>query len=217
MNLETLDFDLSLARLCADSYVSPPTWARDDIAFTLREIDDLKIVTARGSDNIENWARDFAALPVYDPWLGWCHGGFLDGALKVAYQIIADMAGEKVVFNGHSLGGPLTIIVAAMMVKSGHTPAGIVTFEAARAGTSRLAAITQHVPVRRQYWNGNDPVPDLPPPPLFSDLVPPTCVGAAQMDRFACHPIAAVIASLEALRPALLAQGLPHPNPKEGT
>ena len=194
--------DLAAAELSALAYTEPPTWRRGDVCAIRRDLDDRTTAVAfRGTADAQDALRDARAWPAYDPWLGWCHSGFLSGARSVVGQIATDLTGRRVVLCGHSLGGALALLVGALFVVQHRNPTAIVTFGAPRAGFKRYANTLRMTAVR-QYRLGDDPVTDVPwllglyrhPRPL-RQLAAPWAI-----DPLEDHHVLRYVAAMKALR-----------------
>ena len=70
-----------------------------------------------------------------------------------------DIEKENIVLTGHSLGGPVALIIGALMVRDEVSIKEIVTFGAPRCGRLK---ILDNTPVT-MYRNGKDIVPLVPP------------------------------------------------------
>ncbi len=93
------------------------------------------------------------------PGIGPVHAGFYLNATA----IVAGLRETPDIVCGHSRGGAVGLLVAALLARAGRPPALVVTFGAPRAGRD-LAAALQGVDVR-QYRHRGDIVPELPPFP----------------------------------------------------
>jgi predicted lipase len=166
--------DLVLAAICAEAYSAPADYSDGDVHAIRRWVDGRMVIAFRGTDldDLDDWFRDLDICPMRHPRLGWCHRGFLSGALSVWPKIMLDLALARitpapapVILTGHSLGGALTIATGGLMATGGWPPAAIVTFGAPRVGLWKLRKLLDPVTIR-QYNDGGDPVPDVPWPYL---------------------------------------------------
>lgn len=161
--------DQILVDLSAAAYSEAPAWQFADVQAIRRDITaDMTVVAFRGTCCTEDAIRDAEAWPTWDQALGFVHTGFWIGAKGIAEQIRRDLAGRKVIFTGHSLGGALALVTAALFVHGiTFRPRGwpqvtdVVTFGAPRAGFRRMRRVLAPVKIR-QYWLGDDPVPMVP-------------------------------------------------------
>jgi Lipase (class 3) len=156
--------DATLAMLSAEAYSAPASWAYEDVRAVRTALGKITVIAFRGTvpTNAANWRRDISAWPAHHAALGWCHAGFLFGAVGLWPAIRMAAAGRRVVLTGHSLGGALAVITAGLLMAAGMPPAALVTFGAPRAGSRRLRRLISAMPIVRQYRNGDDPVPRVP-------------------------------------------------------
>lgn len=154
--------DLRLAELAALSY-KRFTLSVGDVQILVVQEDGVVVVVVRGTSSPLDWLRGLRFVPWYSWRLGWCHSGFLKGARGVWSQLIGILAGMDgpVYLVGHSLGGAVATVLAAMLLLVGRSPVALVTFGSPRVGAARLGKILSRVPTRR-YVNGSDPVPLVP-------------------------------------------------------
>ncbi len=185
--------DAALAALCAETYARPGSWRAGDLSaiYTVRE--GRRIIAIRGTTrDPRDWLRDLSAMPKYDRDLGFCHAGFLAGALAL-YRAspLADHDFSSVILTGHSMGGALALLLGAVTLSLRHPPALIVTFGAPRCGSWKLRRLLRRVPLRL-YRNGDDPVPDVPwLPALYLHPRALMPIGEPAFEPLADHPIAA--------------------------
>jgi hypothetical protein len=154
--------DAACAAAAATSYTDPVTWERGNCHVLLAESDGYHVIAFRGTASIADWLVDFEASPKLHAALGWCHDGFLDDVLGVSEQMLADLAGKRVVVTGHSKGGAEALIFAGLMVVAAQAPEAVVTFGAPRPAYAKLGEVLAGVAVR-EYRHGNDPVPEVLP------------------------------------------------------
>jgi acetyl esterase/lipase len=112
-------------------------------------------------------------------------------ALSLMAPIGPHIAGRRVVVTGHSLGGSVAILLAALLVEAGTPPVAVVAFEPARSGMRTLAARLTSVS-GTIYRYGDDPVPDVPPWPYVHPWEV-TQIGHPKIDPISCHAIGGVI------------------------
>ena len=180
------------AAIVARSYKSA-TWYAGELSALYTVSNNSRIIAIPGTKReIGEWLRDFDAMPILDRDLGICHRGFRNGAWELYRRsplTAHDFAGSVIV--GHSLGGALALLLAAICVFIQQPPRAVVTFGAPRCGSWKLRRLLRRVPLRL-YRNGDDPVPDVPwLPGLYLHpraLIP---IGAPAFDPLADHPIAA--------------------------
>ena len=194
------DVTLCLAASAA-YYVTPTFSAACDINIVLTTVDNTIIVAFRGTEptSLDDWLRDFDALPIDTLKIGICHEGFLTGAEAVLDFLLAQLRGKQFVVTGHSLGGALAIAATALLVVNGVIPLKLTTFGAPNVGIAdTLEKILAPVEGSR-YRNGNDPVPLVPFWPFVSDR-PQVQIGEPLLDPIADHMLDKYLVSLEDLK-----------------
>lgn len=115
------------------------TFVVKDVEVLVKETGDYVVITPRGTETpsfkekgfvtgmkrffskggMKDMARDVRAVPWKDKDCGWTHSGFLKGANAVL-PLVDDairMIGKPVVFNGHSLGASIALILAIKLQK----------------------------------------------------------------------------------------------------
>lgn len=118
----------------------------------------------RGTEGLEDWARNVEAFLV--PWEGPgnVHAGFLRALHEVwgeLHPVLAQIAGP-VFYTGHSLGGAIAMLAAAH-IEEARRPLAVYTFGCPRCGNGKFAK--EH-PLRDRIYrfeNNRDAVPLLPP------------------------------------------------------
>lgn len=109
--------------------------------------------------------RDLRCFPWWSRELsGFCHAGFLKGARDILPAVRETVAGEKgsVQLTGHSLGGAIAIVVAALLVRLGLRVDGVTTFGAPPVDAGRCGDILRDAGVRvMRYENWRDMVPEV--------------------------------------------------------
>ncbi len=114
------------------------------------------VVAFRGTTG-EDVITDLRVTPWHSSELGvWCHAGFL----KSLRHLLEDLPQGDLYITGHSLGGAMAQIYAAMLVKEGYNPI-LVTFGAPRAGMRGLSKISSQCRGFRFVRDG-DTVPHIP-------------------------------------------------------
>lgn len=195
--------DLVLAGLAKSAYTDTPKWVFEDVSATLTEIDGKYVIAFRGTklgngfESIEDVIRDVDFVPQITKTMGPLHHGFYEGAKNIYNQAKDELAGKEVWPIGHSLGGGMALPFGAMLHLDGLNLGGIVTWGAPRAGFLRLRAVLSDKTVR-QYRNGNDPVPNVPPFPFqhCSELIQ---IGEPDyIQAIKCHFMEHYIASMNA-------------------
>lgn len=138
------------------------------------------VVVFRGSDDINDWFANFQAVRDPGPLTKTkAHEGFQDALFPSVIQVTNAIDGmldnnQRIWVTGHSLGGALTSLYAAMMFEAGYTVYGIYTFASPRPGDDPLAtALDAKMKIQgkgphHRVMNESDIVPHLPPEPFFS-------------------------------------------------
>ena len=137
--------DLDLCRRAAEAYAPYPagvTFTAGDLLATLHGDGVLAI---RGTANWRNWVRDFddkMASAIEHPELGRCDEGALRGA--EALDAVTTQGVTLTAVTGHSLGGQIALILAAMR----NIPL-VVSWDAPKAGEAGLAVALAGATVRQ--------------------------------------------------------------------
>ncbi len=138
------------------------------------------IVSFRGSEPIiEDWLSNIQFMTDPGPFGNTkVHEGFQDALFPVIMQLTYalkqyERANQKIWVTGHSLGGALASLFAAMLLERGLPLAGVYTYAAPRVGDKKyekaMNTLTEDLTI--QSWrvvNEGDIVPHLPPEPWFS-------------------------------------------------
>lgn len=159
--------DKEAARLCRAIYAKPGAAVVEwdhvfdngllGIFCALKHYGDTTSVTFRGSNNWADWIKDLLALT--DPsgehyGLGPVHPLMFEGMTHVMDKIYP-LAGDRLFFNGHSLGAARAEYATGLAILDGRKPvAGRVTFGLPKPGFARLKQINSAVP-GRTYRNGH--------------------------------------------------------------
>ena len=149
-----------MARQCFEAY------SRSDFEEANIEVtQEGNCFAFRGTDEPRDAVRDLRVLPWWTSELGWAPAGFAKGARRLLPKILSwclehDIDTDKgLEFCGHSLGGAIALLVAAMCVRDEVPVHQVVTFGAPRSGRLKILDAT---PVT-QYRYGKDIVPLVPP------------------------------------------------------
>ena len=184
--------DADLAALCAASYGTPWAWSVADVH--ARRDGDVVAIPGTDPDCLADWLRDLDAVPVWRDGVGYCHRGFLDGALLVLPWLRGLPA--PLTLAGHSMGGAIAILAAALLRAADVPVAGVVTFGAPRAGGAVVKHLLADIPVR-QFRHAGDPVPEVPClPGVLEHVVALTEIGVASLDPLADHAVGGYVAAL---------------------
>jgi hypothetical protein len=172
-----------ICTLVAASYTQKPTWqVADDIRAVGTRVGNEFVVAIPGTDDIAGWLDDFSFWPNRFPTIGIYHDGFGRWGLALAALIIPKVPQDvRLIISGHSLGGALGLVFAAVWAAAKNPPARVILF-----GCPRGAFIGNIVagPLQRsalelvEYRTYGDPVPSLPPYPLWKHAKRGTMVGA---------------------------------------
>lgn len=116
---------LQLAEIAKQSYTSKTGCVNDCEYLTLMDIDGTLIIAVRGTEitSITDIIRDLRFMPRYHSATGWCHGGFLRGARRLAEvfdgDYITQINPHRIIFTGHSLGAAISLLLATIVKDSG--------------------------------------------------------------------------------------------------
>lgn len=126
-----------------------------------------RIVVFRGSHDLRDWLTNFTVEPVVCSTGGKAHEGFLN-ALNSVWEKLSELLGEddsSIFFTGHSLGGALATLAAAMYEKR----CQLYTFGSPLVGDEEFSAALRNAASYR-IVNNRDIVTTVPPavPPCES-------------------------------------------------
>ena len=139
--------------------------------------DDIVVVAFRGTEplNAGDWLSDVNYHQIAMPNVaGMVHGGFAHAAAEIRAEMLAAVAefggdGERVYCTGHSMGGALAVLAAAMIQSEARaTIGGVLTFGQPRVGDPAFSSAFNESlgAVTFRYVNDRDIVPHIPPPRL---------------------------------------------------
>lgn len=148
----------------------------EDIQAVIMERDDLIVVGFRGTDSIEDVARDLSAfLSRFKPdrfrlfKRPRVHLGFLDGYMEVRDTIrnrvleLNAIKERKIYMTGHSMGGALATLMAYDLNKIAKVPAGVYSYGSPRVGNNYFTKIFgKFVKDSFRIVNDEDPVCSVP-------------------------------------------------------
>ena len=129
--------------------------------------DRLIIVAFRGTDDADDWRRNFKAIPAATG-LGIVHAGFLEGYRALSLQVIRAVTAARdndqaVWLTGHSLGGAMAVLAAPELHAATKRLDGIVTFGQPPVGYPAFAEAWETTFPKRlvRYVNHRDVVADV--------------------------------------------------------
>jgi hypothetical protein len=143
--------DLQYARLSRDAYrPAAPGVVRigwEDISADIVGA----VVAVRGTNSYATMARDMEINPLLHAGMGPCQAGALRAALGLL-PLIPDAVDT---FTGHSEGGCIATILAALRVLAGIRTAGLVTWDNPKAGGVGVAVPLRGVDCRAYKFRGS--------------------------------------------------------------
>lgn len=168
-----------LATLCGQLYdpitpgVFTKTWDTNNVIVGLAKIGEQDVLVMRGTeaDHIDDWLRDFTAVPEWHPQLGYCHTGFLIGMDDVFAEVRS--VAVNPIITGHSLGGARARILAGLYAYNNNPYVSVTVFGSPKPAFMNLARILEKSgKPHTSYRNRNDVVPTVPLTlPPFLDFV----------------------------------------------
>ena len=173
---------VEFARLAEAAYdpAIPPTFVAgaNEVYVTLLPTGAI-VVTCRGSSDLADWWVDLKSLPGYAPDLKcYVHAGFLEAAHQVwpVLKFWLDATPGPIWLCGHSKGAAEATVLAALMVRWGRPPAGLVTFGSPRVGFSGLSWWLRGIPVWL-FVHGADRITRVPFLLGWRPICPPIVIG----------------------------------------
>ena len=196
----------SLALLAQQSYSGPQTLqVAGDVRADITEYTTEVVVACPGThpSDLQDWIRDVRAFPSYFKKLGFCHSGFGSGGIDLWAKLKDQLPKDKLVtYTGHSLGGALAQVLAALHVAEMKQTCRVVTFGAPRVPfmlnrsfKKRAKMLTDSV----GYQRSGDPVPEMPTWPFYYHPIKTKKVGVRVFDPIENHSISRYAADLAAL------------------
>lgn len=186
------------ALLAAEAYSAKPDIGKADSASRaiVRQTAAGLVVAFPGTDNLDCWGADFDVAPVNVPGIGEVHRGFWQATQAISAEVTAAIGDKPVTLVGHSLGGAISILMAASLVLAGKLPVAVFAFEPPRVSPGLgVRTLLAKVPVHL-YKNGLDIVPDVPPGWHHAALLTHIGKPALPFANVQDHAIARVIQAL---------------------
>lgn len=156
---------LTYALLADAAYSTKPTFGNPDSAAraVMSTTDDGLVMGFPGTNDLACWLADFNVRLLETHDLGTVHRGFWE-SLQSLWPELSKQA--PAVVYGHSEGGALALLYAAMLCIAGKPPRAVFAFEPPRVSIdSTIGAMLAKAGVALHlYRNGNDLVPLLPVP-----------------------------------------------------
>lgn len=156
---------LDQALLCQYVYTAEPDGECKEIEYIIR--DDLVVLRGSSKDlgeygkigYYQDWIRNLRFCPWYSKEIGWHPVGFLKAGIAIADRMMDGGIKPPSRFTGHSLGGIVAQIAAAILAKRGCPIDSVVVFGSPKCG--KLPSLNG-VDVTL-YVANNDPVPKMAP------------------------------------------------------
>ena len=206
-----------LATLAQDAYERAPTWQAKENPRARAMLDtyfNAPVISIPGTDPSvpDDLVTDADCEAAYLTGVGNVHAGFQRIATQLYPYIVATVFPggaqiPQVTLTGHSLGGAVAMVLAALMQRDGLAKSiTLVTFGCPRVGAQRLAATLWNVR-KTLYRFGNDPIPEVPwilwhqfPPVLMMHPTVLTPIGITKLELLSNHDISNYVSALTDLR-----------------
>lgn len=199
----------ALAKLIEQSYGETPSMqASDDVRIMIHDLSDEFVVVCPGTTDFAGWWRDFDWPIKWVDKLGPVHRGFGQGGVDLWGYCRAAilMSGKPVTYTGHSLGGALALVMAALHMAYGWPPCRVITVGAPRVRTifnPYFVALVAKTREAVEYRRHGDPVVHAPFAPLFLGTArlghPRIGVNINRIFPTHNHAISLYVSDLEAL------------------
>ena len=181
------DYDLALA--CEATYSgAPQTWGTDLIHAYYSMSGDTHVIAFEGTKDIQEWAVDFAAVPLdtdffYHVDLGVVHAAWWAGVDIIADTIVTFLKTltGPIAITGHSKGAAEALMMAAYARLKGIPLARVSTFGTPHPGYLK-GLITAADGC--DYWNCDDPHDPVPTVPFYLPRPRPLTVVHAPLPQF---------------------------------
>ncbi len=173
----------AICELVAESYHVPATWnAGREVRAVGTQVGNEFVVACPGTVNLQQWMIDFSAWPKPFPYIGTYHEGFGLWGLKLADLVLRALPNTgRIVFAGHSLGGALAQVLAAVYASENHAPSmRVVTFGCPRGafmGNLTAGGLVRSGLEAVSFRNFGDPVCEVPPWLIWKHNVSLTTLG----------------------------------------
>lgn len=124
---------------------------------------EFEVLVFRGTDDPRDWLQNLDARFVKWPHGGRVHSGFLKVFSEVQQEVleIASASKKPLFVTGHSLGGALATLAAALLIANDRAPRATYTFGAPRCGDARFCKALDTAPFYR-IVNNRDLVTNVP-------------------------------------------------------
>jgi hypothetical protein len=199
--------DAALSLLLQDAYTAAPAaevyTAGIDHAVIYRRTDHT-VLAIPGTQDMAQWVSNFKLIGVHaatHPQLGICEDGFLAGA-QALWDVVGDKLGNlPIVMVTHSRAAGMGPIIAGLALLDGIRFARCVLFEKPWCcGLQLKEFIIQSGVPGIEFWHGDDPIPLVPAVPwLVPNVWGIKHFGEWQLDPFACHLMAGIVADMQAV------------------
>lgn len=148
---------------CCELAYRAPHFDIADIEFVVVPMRGHIYIAFAGTQEPIDVVRDARIAPWHVDGLGWVPAGFVKAARKILARISALIIEHhwdvsKIIYTGHSLGGAVALLCAALMARYSNFVAEVITWGAPTVGSLGLLKDV----LVTMYRNGRDIVPKLP-------------------------------------------------------